>query len=583
MLALGCSDDDTSATTEKDAGGNVASDVTDDGGHAGSDAASNVNDTGAEVSYDSGFTDVGTKDGGGLADSSTPAPIIDLSDGPIEGAVAGSTLRYMGIPFAAPPTGTLRWRPPQPVEPWQEVRDASEQAFSCIQFATAAMGDPGETSEDCLYLNVWTPDVKPAEPLPVMLWLHGGANVTGSSVDRGPDGHLFYDGQSYIESAPRPVVVVTANYRLGRLGFLAHAGLTAEEGTSGNYALMDQQAALRWVRDNISAFGGDPENVTLFGESAGAQDAFLLLMAPESKGLFHRAILESPPNCYSWRWRWDLEQAEVGGAAFADFIGCSGADDAEVVNCLRDLSVEELKKTAESEVLPGGFMYQEPLPYRFQPIIDGVILPDRIADIVAADQYIKIPVIVGTNASEGTLFHHDILGAIAPANDSEYKQALQRGFGDSADAVAAEYPISDYDTPNDALIDVSGDSTIICQARNLARALTDQGGTVFEYNYAHAVGFGIFSSFGPTHAAELSLVWGGAFINEDATASDKALGATIFDYWTRFAYTGDPNGDDAPQWPRFETDTEPEVVLADPVSTIEGRKSDKCDFWANIE
>jgi para-nitrobenzyl esterase len=571
-LSMGCSEDDGSAIADEDESDDAVSEV------------GNRGEAGDQVGDNSNLTTNRPERDGGLAASGASAPIVHLADGPVKGVIAGITFRYMGIPFAAPPTGDLRWRPPQPVEPWEEVLDASKPNNSCIQFGEG-IGDHGETSEDCLYLNVWAPIMKTAFPFPVMVWLHGGANVTGSAVVRSQDGGLSYDGQVLVEASPRPVIVVTANYRLGQLGFLAHAGLTAEQGSSGNYALMDQQAALRWVQDNISAFGGDPENITLFGESAGATDSCLQLMAPESKGLFHRIILESAAQCYPETSRENLQEAEAGGAAFADFMGCSGVDDSDAVDCLRGLTVEELKKSVETEELPGGFIYQEPLPYNFAPIIDGVFLPKRVADIVAADEHAKVPVIVGTNAVEGTLFHHEVIGAIAPADEDEYKETLERRFGEDADAVAEEYPISGYDTPNDALIDVTGDSVFVCPSRDLARALAGQGDSVFEYHFTHDVGFGLIASLelGPTHASEIAFVWGFASVAEDATAADQAVGSTIMEYWTRFAYTGDPNGGDTLEWPRFETDTEPEIVLADPVSTTQGRKSDTCDFWATIE
>lgn len=574
MLITGCSDDDTSATIDKDAGVDAGSDVAKDGG-----------DAGVEVGDDSGMMDVGTENDGSSADSGTPAPLINLSDGPIQGAVAGSTLGYMNIPFAAPPTGELRWRPPQPVVPWEQVRDASEPGVICIQTSENPIQTTHtETSEDCLYLNVWTPDLTPAEPLPVMLWLHGGGNLNGGAVEHSSEGGMMsWDGQRFIEAASRPVVVVTANYRLGVLGFLAHPGLTQEGEASGNYGLMDQQAALRWVRDNISTFGGDPANVTLFGESAGAEDTCLHLVAPESAGLFHRAILESAPQAISGLFRWDLDRGEAQGAAFADLVDCSGADDTEVVACLRGLPVEELYKIDETDTLPGGLLYDIlPLssPLGFQAIIDGVVVPKLVADTIAANQHAKVPVIVGTNEAEGVLFHHPLLGALPATDEDEFMAALKRRFGDDADAVAAEYPVSDNDSYEDALIEVTGDSLFVCPDRNLARALTGQGGTVFEYNFTHTIEFVAYNALGPTHGMELIPLW---TQSNYLTDSEKALGATMVDYWTRFAYTGDPNGDDAPPWPRFETETEPEIVLDVPISTVEGRKSDKCDFWASLE
>lgn len=569
VFVIGCSDSDDGAA------------VGDDGGSGSGDSAA---DSGI-ADIDSGGDDNGDTDAE-VIDGSTLEPIVNVLDGPLEGFISGSTLAFLGIPFAAPPIGELRWRPPQPVEPWKDVRDAKEPQLACIQ-SGIGIGPVGETSEDCLYLNVWTPDLSPDEALPVMVWLHGGGNSTGSAVqfaEAGTD-ELAYNGQILIEAAPRPIVVVTANYRLNRFGFLAHAGLTAEQGASGNYGLMDQQAALRWVRDNISIFGGDPENVTLFGESAGGLDTCLQVMAPESDGLVHRAIMESAGQCYPDRW--ELDQAEASGADFAEFVGCTGSDDAEVVDCLRALTVEEVLEPAPtSDPLPGGVLYQNPAPWRFAPIIDGAFLPEQVAEIVADDQYAKIPMIIGTNDREGDLFHGPLLGGTPPANEAEYREALGRFLGDAADAVADAYPFSDFDTPNEALSAVTGDSVFVCPAWNLARALVGQGGTVFKYNYTHELGFSSLGGMGPTHGTEVALVWGWAQVDATAdlaTDNDKSVGASIVDYWTQFAYSGDPNGDDAPEWPRFETSTEREIVLDAPVSTAEGRMSDKCDFWATVQ
>lgn len=592
LMSVNCSNDGNDAKDGTGGSGGTAV----DGGNgvdvgpstnadSGIDSDSGATNSGHE-NGDAGGDDSGERDTG-ARDSGDDAPVVDLSDGPIEGFSAGSTFGFVGIPFAAPPIGEHRWRPPQPVESWDDVRDVKEPQFACIQSGIGFFNPVGETSEDCLYLNVWTPDLTPSEPLPVMVWLHGGANSTGSAFDLAEAGadELAYNGQYLIEAAPRPVVVVTINYRLNRFGFLAHAGLTAEEGTSGNYGLMDQQAALRWVRDNISAFGGNPENVTLFGVSAGGLDTCLQVMAKDNAGLIHRAIMESAGPCYPDRW--ELDDAEASGADFAEFVGCTGSNDAEVVNCLRGLSTEEILVSAPpSDPLPGGVIYQDPPRWQFGPIIDGVFLPQQVADIIASDQHVKIPMIIGTNDREGDLFHGPLLGGTPPAGETEYWEALGRFLGDAADAVADAYPLSDFDATNDALSAVTTDSVFVCPAWNLARALVGQGGTVFKYNYTHELGFSSLGGIGPTHGTEVALVWGWAEADSAAdvvTESDRNVGATIVDYWTRFAHTGDPNGDDAPEWPLFETDTESEVVLDESVRTASGRMTDKCDFWATVQ
>jgi len=291
--------------------------------------------------------------------------LIRLRDGDLQGAVDGGARRFLGIPFAAPPLGALRWRPPAPIVPWQGMKDATAFGPACAQLSSVIT--PRSESEDCLYLNVWTPDPAPARPLPVMVWIHGGGNNNGSANDPVPLGlgGLFYDGRHLAET--RDVVVVSMNYRVNVFGFFPHSSLAVEDAEyphSGNQGLLDQQQALRWVRDNIVAFGGDPNNVTIFGESAGSYNVCFHIVSPGSHGLFHRAIGQSG-GCTTYQPT--AAEAETRSQAVIDAIGCGGASD--VPGCMRDVPVATLLQHAgeSGPVIDGGVLPAQ-LPARSPPL-----------------------------------------------------------------------------------------------------------------------------------------------------------------------------------------------------------------------
>ena len=349
---------------------------------------------------------------------------IALADGEVQGEIDGGSRRFLGIPFAAPPLGALRWRPPQPAVPWDGVLVADHMSKPCAQLD--AITTPASDNEDCLYLNVWAPDPAPSAPLPVMVWFHGGGNTSGSTADLVPlgVGGLFYNGRALAES--RGVLVVTANYRLNVFGFLSHPLLAAEDAStpySGNQALLDQHAALEWVRDNIAAFGGDPHNVTIFGESAGSFDVCYHVASPLSRGLFHRAISESG-GCTTRQTT--LAEAQQQTEALIDAVGCRQA--ADVLACLRELPVSTLLANS------GGF----------GPIVDGRFLPDQTRTLYDAGDIAKVPYILGSNSDEGTLF---LLGMTLPQTEAEYLAALASRYGSRADEIAAVYPVANFATP----------------------------------------------------------------------------------------------------------------------------------------
>jgi para-nitrobenzyl esterase len=319
--------------------------------------------------------------------------LLQLPDGPIEGRSRGPTRSFIGIPYAAPPVGGLRWKVPQPVSRWSNVLDATGEGVSCPQAPDSAL-DTGPQSEDCLQLNVFAPAETPPTPVPVMVWFHGGSNQSGGAnayVDRAAVlGGLItpprlYDGAAFRELAERDVVVVTVNYRLGALGFLAHPALTAEAGATGNYGLMDQQAALRWVQRNIAVFGGDPRKVTLFGQTAGATDICYQMLASGSEKLFDAAAMQSG-SCGS-RLLPTANEAEAHGQDWAAALGCYGDDD---VACLRNLTAEQVAHA--------------PLENRDElsalAVIDGHFLTEQPAEALREGRFNQVPLIVGSDANE---------------------------------------------------------------------------------------------------------------------------------------------------------------------------------------
>lgn len=365
--------------------------------------------------------DIPVLDSGADADPSIQRGTrIRIDSGEIQGETDGATRRFRGVPFAAPPVGALRWKPPQAVTPWDSVRTTTAYSGKCPQAANLL--GPASAEEDCLYLNVWTPEPAPTQRLPVMIWLHGGGNTTGSASDEIPlgIGGYIFDGRQIAEK--QHVIVVTTNYRLGVLGFFAHPALDAEDarGVSGNQGLLDQRMAFDWVRRNIAAFGGDPDNVTIFGESAGSFDVCFHMVSRGSRGLFHRAISESGGCTTFVRPR---SAAEAEAPKFAAAVGCTASGG---LDCLRAVPVSTLLTPSPVEggqpKLPGGLPYQGGTPtWTFAAIVDGDVLPDQPRSIVESGDFAKVPYIIGSNTDEGTIFH---VGELAVIMEAEYLAAF---------------------------------------------------------------------------------------------------------------------------------------------------------------
>jgi para-nitrobenzyl esterase len=496
---------------------------------------------------------------------------VTTANGDIEGVDRGASCAFLGIPYAAPPIGPLRWKPPQPASPWTLFR-ATTAPLSCSNIQPA--GTLGG-SEDCLKLNVWVPDPMPSTPVPVIVWLHTGGFV-GASAN-----FASHNGQRLAEETG--VIVVAPNYRLGAFGFLAHTALAAEDPTypsSGNYGLLDQRAALAWVRDNIDRFGGDPHNVTLAGTSAGADSVGLHLVSPGSAGLFHRAIVES--GAPTVRWPTHAEAANQGDA-FAAALGCT--DPVQLLACMRSKTRNEVllalpQASQQVSERPGA---------SWQPVVDGLELPDQPRALFDARAFSRVPTIIGTNRDEGS---GNFLRRSFPAGVTiaQYESWVATEFGASAPSVLAMYPAADFPTPEDALARVAGDAQFVCEARRLARAVSETGARTFLYSFEHEVD-DVFPDR-VIHGTESNIVFGNNYVpnqfpNHPLDANDLVLHAIMAGYWTRFAATGNPNVDDDSvfHWPLFKDPrgsgrgSNKFVVFGPPVDDGKRPREAQCEFW----
>ncbi|NOT53286.1 MAG: carboxylesterase family protein [Deltaproteobacteria bacterium] len=509
-----------------------------------------------------------------VAPEGSPNPAIVTESGPLKGLISPSIRKFLGIPYAAPPLAERRWTPPRPYGRWHGVFQATQFGNSCPQrnFFGTLSGD-----EDCLSLNVYTPGFRKNEHkhhgLPVMVWIHGGSLTEGSGG--------LYDPTPLVEKGG--VIVVTINYRLGVLGFLAHPALDAEGHLNANYGLMDQQFALKWVRRNIAAFGGDPRRVTIFGESAGGYSVYSHLASPTAARLFHRAIAQSGAydSFQSYQQRTlPLAVAEIGGTAFATAIGC----DNQTTQCLRTTSATALV-TAQP-----GIVY---------PAIDGTVLTQTPGAALASGQFNRVPVMSGSNYDEWRLYvalGYDYVGA--PLTDAGYPTAVASFIGlPLADPfvqfVLFLYPLINYPPPPGvvsaplALGAVGTDVVFSCPGRKAARSLSQYVPTyAYEFNDANApLNFGLVpASFplGSYHAAEIQYLLNIGGTPAPFTASQQQLSDTMIGYWTRFAKTGNPNSLGAPAWSPYNTATDrfQSLVPPTPTGTSNFDTDHKCSsFW----
>ncbi len=483
----------------------------------------------------------GARGGEALGAAGAPAPARTRSGLVTGTATAQPGIRaYLGIPYATPPVGDLRWRPPRPPTAWPGVRSADHFAPACMQPGPAAFGPwtlefllRGPVSEDCLYLNAWTGAAPgPAASRlrrPVLVFIHGGAFTSGSGDVP------VYDGARL---AAKGLVVVTINYRLGALGFLAHPELSEEspEHASGDYGLLDQVAALRWVQGNIAAFGGDPARVTIAGQSAGAMSVFLLTASPRARGLFQRAVIESGPGGLA-----------AMGVATARSTARPRADaEREGEALARALGVHTL---AELRALPASAFAQPPagLRLRFGPVIDGLFLSEDPADVFAAGRQNDVPTLTGLNADEGSAFP----GYATATADAFRRQAEQR-WGDGAPRFLAVYPAGSDEEARRSQIQSGRDAGVAGVIRLLAERARTARAPAFAYYFDRAIPWPEHPEFGAFHTAEVPYVFGTLdVLPRPWTDVDRRLSETMMAYWVSFAQRGDPNGAGLPAWPAF--------------------------------
>ncbi len=493
-------------------------------------------------------------------------PIVRTNDGLVRGTTAGTVDEFLGIPYAAPPTGHLRWRPPAPSASWEGVRDATQFGASCPQATTGnPYFPPGPISEDCLYLNVYTPTLRDRGGRPVLVWIHGG----GLTVD----GARNYDGSKL---AADGTVVVTINYRLGALGFLAHPALAARPGgPAGNYGLMDQQAALRWVQRNIARFGGDPHNVTIAGQSAGGLSVLAQLVSPGARGLFQRAIVQSGAFALTQR---PLAEAEAAGEKLAIAVGCAD----QTAQCLRSAPVSGLVSNFGVEI-PG--------------VVDGSVLTQSIGTAIAHGQFARVPILNGITHDEEMIFVDAIGIAVSggtdvpvpdrPVTPANYQANIASVLGVSdarAAAIAAEYPPgASADLAFSTLV---ADANFACPALQLDRWTASRVPTyAYQFNDDHApVNVAPPGKLPPiaTHGTELPYLFDQPNAPHPAmlTAAQQALAASMRAAWANFAASGNPSSRALP-WPSFADGTQVmSLVPPQPQVETDFATAHHCSFWA---
>ncbi|HPO15304.1 MAG TPA: carboxylesterase/lipase family protein [Candidatus Hydrogenedentes bacterium] len=481
-----------------------------------------------------------------------PTAIVVTESGQVVGTRLGGRNNvevFKGIPFAAPPVGQLRWQPPQPVVPWQGVRRCDEFGPSCPQSPRFLGTLGGKTSEDCLYLNVWRPAETNGEKLPVMVWIHGGGFINGTGS--------IYDAENL---AAQGVVVVTINYRLGPLGFMAHPALSEENpnNVSGNYGILDQIAALKWVRRNIAAFDGDPDNVTIFGESAGSMSVACLLATPLAQGLFHQAIMESGVP-----WRLDLLRgdssstptAEEDGVTLAGQFGVTSTGP-EAAASLRAISADALIE-AIPERDPDGL-----LP--FGPAVDGILFSGQPLQMLRDGNFNHVPLIVGSNQDEGNLFlvSEEITGNLT---EETYVEMIHTSFGEYAEDVLALYPPLEGKLKHQANRLLS-DYLMLTPSRMTAQAVSQYIPDVYYYYFTKTPNSVVGGALGAYHSAEIAYVFGNLSGVPAWTPADRRLSRAMQEYWVRFAATGNPNGGENPLWPAYDGDTDQNIEFNDPIT-----------------
>ncbi|MGA2738454.1 MAG: carboxylesterase family protein [Bryobacteraceae bacterium] len=476
------------------------------------------------------------------------AKVVKVDTGRVKGAVSNGVAAFKGVPFAAPPVGALRWKAPQPAPRWKGVREATEFGPRCMQgniYGDMIFRDKGP-SEDCLYLNVWTPATSANARLPVMVWVYGGGFAAGATSEPRQDGENL---------AKKGVVVVSMNYRLNVFGFFSHAELAKESGhdSSGNYGLLDQVAALQWVHRNIAGFGGDPGKVTIFGESAGSFSVSALMASPPAQGLFQRAIGES-------------------GAFFGKVLGLKAlaateAADAEFAASVGAQSLADLRAKPAAELLAAAAKQNE---IRFAPNIDGYFLPQTVIEIFAGGKQSHVPLLAGWNHDEGG--YGSIFGKDAPTT-ANFVAYAHKNFADRADDFLKLYPAGSDEEAKRSAQDLAGDQFIAFSTwKWLEMQAATGNSTLYRYEFddappVPATADADAAPRGAYHSAEIEFVFGALSAhNLPWRPEDKALSDLMSTYWSNFAKNGDPNGSGLPLWPAYSSQANYPVMHLDAAS-----------------
>ena len=506
---------------------------------------------------------------------------VSTEHGMLEGAWSQADASigvFRGIPYAQPPVGNLRWRAPQDLAPWTGVRQATTFGAACWQSYSddAFVWSRGEfpRSEDCLHLNIWQPE-KTDATAPVMVWFHGGAHTGGFA-------HVeLFDGT---ELARQGVVVVTVNYRLGPWGFLAHPALAeeSEHNSTGNYGLMDKIAALKWVQKNIQGFGGNPDNVTLFGQSAGSSSVCALMASPLASGLFDKAIGQSAACLV--REKRDANGQQRGARLAQLALGELGAQDSE-----SQVTAKQLRSIDNQSLLSA--MENSPWSEGSRIVVDGWVLPEAPVDVFNANQQAKVPLLVGSLANEG----HELLPLNNALTESELDQYLNKTFAETAPKLKALYAEDLAISPGMALREILTDAFMAMSMRGWAQYNhnADQPTYLYYMDYVPpAYQIYLFDdpnlnlpggprSTGAYHSGDLAYVFNNVGKTGDFwLEEDFAMARAMSGYWTNFAKTGNPNGTNLPNWARYETQNHNTQLLSNPIKTIAGAKREKLDLLA---
>jgi para-nitrobenzyl esterase len=520
----------------------------------------------------------------GPAAHASPAPVVTTANGKVQGFVKGEVAEFLGIPYAAPPVGKLRWTPPHAAPSWAGIRQSTTYGPTCAQVTTLGVfAGPANNHEDCLFANVFTPNLDAHARLPVIVWIHGGGNLDGESND--------YDGSKL--AGQGKTVVVTFNYRLNLMGFLAVPSLDTEGHEFGNYGLLDQQMLLKWVKANIAAFGGDPGNVTLGGQSAGAEDTGFAMLSPSAAGLFEHGICES--FCPTGNLP-TLQAAESIGQEFATAAGCGGKTGAAQAACLRSVPASEIEALAGTASAASAYV--------IGPMLDGKVLPVQPPAAWASGQFTHVPLMNGNVQDEenfGLAITEYFANPRKPPTEAQYASTVANAYSapsypaGTAEKVMKLYPVANYPSVQIAW-DRVGTDPGICAEMALNHLLAKQI-PVYAYLFEDQTPpfyFPKLPDFSPLayHTADIQFLFplyhGGLGTPHQLTGSQAALSNQLVSAWTNFAWTGNPDGLGNAPWPVYSANVNASTILVENVpslsteTTAQFNTAHNCGFWDSL-